>query len=70
MPFSEDELQALRAESHAHRMAIHNRLEAELKRRMMRRRLLLGVTLLAVSVGLFLLSSNRLEGVISIATGG
>ncbi len=62
MPFSDHELDMLRAESRTHRMALHGQLRAEIKRRTLRRRILLIVALILASIALLLTTASSWTG--------
>lgn len=64
MPFSNDELDALRAESLAHRMDTERVLVVERKKQAVRRLLALGTTLVLASIALFLVTTKDWGGLV------
>ena len=69
MAISHDELDALRAESHAHRMDTHKEYETNRKKQAMFRWLMLGFTLALATLALFAVTSERWGGFAAFTAG-
>lgn len=69
MPFSHDELDALRAESLAHHTNTHTENEVVRKRQALRRKLLLAAMLLVTAFAMFVATSKHWQAIISTAKG-
>jgi len=69
MAISHDELDALRAESHAHRMDTHKEDKTNRKKQAMQRWLMLGVMLVLASLAIFAVTSERWGGFAAFTAG-
>jgi len=69
MAISHDELDALRAESHAHRMDTHKEYETNRKKQAMQRWLMLGAMLVLASLAIFAVASERWGGFAAFTAG-
>jgi len=69
MPFSHDELNALRAESLAHHSNKHTEIEDVRKRYLQRRKLLLAILLIVTACSMFLATADSWQALIHTAKG-